>query len=465
MAMKTVRQIESAKPEKKAYKLTVDRGLYLNVSTTGTKSWQIRYVIEGKQRQLSLPAHYGNGDGFMSLAQALAENARVQALARDGIDIQVQKAEIKEAKKAHQAAEVKKNLTVNDLYTAWLGYGVARKDGNAHIIRTFNKDVLPVIGNIPIRNLTEQHLRALYKSVTARGVQQTVIDLAKTVKQMFQWGERRQPWRGLLTEGNPADLIKFDELVNKGHSNIRKRVLSVDEIRELSNIFNATQTNQEQAKNKYTVNRPVATHTQNAIWLCLSTMCRIGELLLTEWKHIDFIKREWRIPAENTKGSRKKDKNDHVIFLSDFALKQLSELKANAISEKWVFPSRNDPQNHIDLKTVSKQIGDRQFQFKNRSALPNRTNDNSLVLGDGKAGEWTPHDLRRTGATMMQAMGVKLDTIDRCLNHVLMGSSVRFHYMQYQYEPEVQEAWLRWGERIEQILAAENLIMLRRAKA
>jgi integrase len=194
-------------------------------------------------------------------------------------------------------------------------------------------------------------------------------------------------------------------------------------------------------------------------------MCRIGELLLTEWKHIDFIKREWRIPAENTKGSRKKDKNDHVIFLSDFALKQLSELKANAISEKWVFPSRNDPQNHIDLKTVSKQIGDRQFQFKNRSALPNRTNDNSLVLGDGKAGEWTPHDLRRTGATMMQAMGVKLDTIDRCLNHVLMGSSVRFHYMQYQYEPEVQEAWVRWGERIEQILAAENLIMLRRAKA
>jgi len=100
MAMKTVRQIESAKPEKKAYKLTVDRGLYLNVSTTGTKSWQVRYVIEGKQRQLSLPAHYGNGDGFMSLAQALAENARVQALARDGIDIQVQKAEIKEAQKS-----------------------------------------------------------------------------------------------------------------------------------------------------------------------------------------------------------------------------------------------------------------------------------------------------------------------------------------------------------------------------
>ena len=66
MAMKTVRQIESAKPEKKAYKLTVDRGLYLNVSTTGTKSWQVRYVIEGKQRQLSLPAHYGNGDGFKS---------------------------------------------------------------------------------------------------------------------------------------------------------------------------------------------------------------------------------------------------------------------------------------------------------------------------------------------------------------------------------------------------------------
>jgi len=463
MANVTVRQLDTAKPKIKPYKITVDRGLYLHVSTTGKKTWHIRYVIENKQRQIALPAQYGNGEGYMSLAQAVTENAGVQALARDGTDTQVQKAEIKEAEATKKAISERKNLTVNDLYQVWIKDGVARSDGNAHIIRTFNKDVLPMIGNIPVRTLTDSHLNTLYKSVTDRGVQQTVIDLAKTVKQMMQWAEKRQPWRGLLSEGNPADLVELKNLVGKNHTNIRKRLLSVEEIRELRDNLTTMQHDYEQAKNKYSVSKPVAAHTQNAIWLCLSTLCRIGELLLTEWRHIDFEKREWKIPAENTKGSRTKDKNDHVIYLSDFALRQFSELKATATSDKWVFPSRNDPDNHIDLKTISKQIGDRQFRFKNRKALANRTNDDALVLAGGNNGEWTPHDLRRTGASMMQALGIQVDVIDRCLNHVLAGSRVRLHYMQYTFEPEKREAWAKWGERIEQILSADNLVFLRGA--
>jgi len=51
---------------------------------------------------------------------------------------------------------------------------------------------------------------------------------------------------------------------------------------------------------------------------------------------------------------------------------------------------------------VSKQVDDRQAQFKNRKALSRRRKDNILVLADGQNGDWTPHDLRRTGATMMQ---------------------------------------------------------------
>jgi hypothetical protein len=35
----------------------------------------------------------------------------------------------------------------------------------------------------------------------------------------------------------------------------------------------------------------------------------------------------------------------------------------------------------------------------------------SLDLSDGY---WTPHDLRRTGATLMQNFGVSVTVIDRC---------------------------------------------------
>lgn len=96
----------------------------------------------------------------------------------------------------------------------------------------------------------------------------------------------------------------------------------------------------------------------------------------------------------------------------------------------YCFPARNHKEDtHIGVKTVSKQVGDRQIQFKTRKDLSRRANDNALVLKSGSHREWTPHDMRRTGATMMQALGILPDIIDRCQNHVMAGSRVRRHYL------------------------------------
>lgn len=124
----------------------------------------------------------------------------------------------------------------------------------------------------------------------------------------------------------------------------------------------------------------------------------------------------------------------------------------------YCFPSRNDRRNHVCVKSVSKQVGDRQFMFKARTVqLKNRRNDNSLVLGDGKKGDWTPHDMRRTGATMMQRLKVPLDVIDRCQNHVIAGSRVRRHYMHYEYLEETTEAWRKLGAELERIFSASTV--------
>jgi integrase len=101
--------------------------------------------------------------------------------------------------------------------------------------------------------------------------------------------------------------------------------------------------------------------------------------------------------------------------------------------------------------------------FKNRKLLKNRVNDNSLVLSNGESGEWTPHDLRRTGATLMQELGVTLEVIDRCQNHVIAGSKVRRHYMKYDYRKEKAEAWLRLGQRLDLLLNHGKVALLRTA--
>ncbi len=109
---------------------------------------------------------------------------------------------------------------------------------------------------------------------------------------------------------------------------------------------------------------------------------------------------------------------------------------------------------HVDVKVVSKQVRDRQARFKNRKALSRRCHDDTLVLADGHNGDWTPHDLRRTGATMMQALGVSLDVIDRCQNHVLAGSRVRRHDLHHDYAQVKKNAWNLLSDRLNAVLSS-----------
>jgi integrase len=85
--------------------------------------------------------------------------------------------------------------------------------------------------------------------------------------------------------------------------------------------------------------------------------------------------------------------------------------------------------------------------------------NNSLVVGDV---EWTPHDLRRTGATMMQKLKISREVINLCQNHVI-GSKVDRVYLLDDYADEKRAAWEKLGDRIEAILSSSNVVSLKAA--
>lgn len=447
----TVRTLDAAKPQAAAYKLTVERGLYLRVATDGTKSWLVRYVIDGKQRQARLSKLYGQGDAFMSLADARAENARIQALARENIDFREQaNAERQQREEAKARARVQ-DLTLTEMFNAWVKDGVARADGNAELRRAFGADILPAIGNQPVRAITEGDLLAVLRKVgRERGRGRAAEVLLANLRQLFRWAEKRQPWRGLLVEGNPAELVSLKQVVKQDYSDDpRDRVLTSDEVRELQGIFNKMEAGFESADNRRNSPRPVKKETQLALWICLSTACRIGELLKSRWEHVNLDIAEWYVPAENTKTGVA-----WTVRLSPFAKRQFEDLQKLTGTSAWCFPARTKNDMPVCQKSVSKQVGDRQERFKERTVkLKNRRQDNTLVLANGSRGAWTPHDLRRTAATMMQQLGVLPDVIDRCQNHVLAGSKMRRHYLHHDYASETREAWHRLGQHIEAILA------------
>ena len=84
---------------------------------------------------------------------------------------------------------------------------------------------------------------------------------------------------------------------------------------------------------------------------------------------------------------------------------------------------------------------------------------NSLALAGGK---WTPHDLRRTGATLMAELGVLPDVVERCLNHTEQTKMKRI-YQRSQYEAAMREAWQKLGTRLSMLNnKSDNVVTLTR---
>ena len=472
MKKMTAQQVAALKPRERPYETTVDNGLELRVAMNGVKTWIVRYVVDRKQRDYRLPRQYGlvTDEGHLSLADARNEAMRIRALARNGIDIQVQEEEARAAEVARKAqllaAETERkallereNLTVCNMFEVWLRDGVRRQDDNAGLRRSFDADVLPSIGKRPIRELTEHDVRAVLRAIVARGANRTAVIVRNNLAQLFAWAEKRQPWRKLLVDGNPIDLIEIEKIVSPDFDldYQRERILPDDEIRELRDIFRQMRVNYDNAPNKRVCVQPVEETTQLAMWIMLSTLCRVGETSMARWEHVDLDAGKWFIPKTNVK--RKVANLD--VFLSPFALEHFRQLHKITGHTEWCFPAQ-DLEGHIGVKSFSKQIGDRQTQFKKgrdggpRRPMKNRRQDNSLVLGGGARGEWTPHDLRRTGATVMQSLGVSLDVIDRCQNHVLKGSKVRRHYLHHDYAKEKRAAWQLLGDHLSSILSADS---------
>lgn len=346
------------------------------------------------------------------------------------------------------------NKTVEDLFNAWL-CKLKRKNNNEDVTLVFNKHVIPCIGKLKVRDISEEDIRKVFDNTMKLGIKRTTDELISTIRQMFKWGDGNQPWRGLLANGNPTlgitqkDYFGTHLGIIVEYERQRKRLLNADEIWNLNRIFNVFDDDYEKAEDKVLFRLPLKKEYQYACWICLSTLCRIGELSKAEWTHINGHQKIWFIPKNNTKTKE----NDHYIYLSDFTFDILKKLRKITGNEIFLFPSSKKKGSSINVTTISHRIRERQIKFaKPSEAVTKRPHGNELVLGDEN---WFPHDLRRTGATMMQRLKVDRDIINLCQNHVI-GTTVDKSYLQHTYQEEQKEAWQKLGNQLYEIINITN---------
>ena len=377
----------------------------------GSKSFRMTYRLTNKKQWITLKAK--------TLADARKERDTYKILIKEGIDPSLERKLSIERQRASQLEEqailAKQHTLINveNLFERWIDIDLLNRKDIIEIKRMFNKDVLPIIGNMIVADVRKGHITEVTDTLKKRRVPHLARNILKLMRQMFRFAVTRD-----IIEFEPTANISITKATTKPTE--RDRTLSEIEITQLAHQL---------------TDAKLLKSTQCAIWITLSTLCRIGELSKAKFTDINLELRTWNIPESNSKNAKA-----HTIYLSDFSLAQFKILISNARNEIWLFPNRANS-NHVSVKSITKQIGSRQ----SINVLNNRSKNNlALVLTGGK---WTPHDLRRTGATIMGDLGISPDVIEKCLNHT-EENKVKRIYQRQKLEAEQENAWHILGEKI-----------------
>ena len=421
--------VKNLKPSSKDQLISDGDSLFLSIRSVGNggaKSFRMAYRINGKQSWLTLEKN--------TLADARVERNENKALVTKGLDpalerklnvIRTHNAQLEE-----QEAEKKLNarMTVNDLFVRWCDIDLTKRKGMGEITRTFNKDILPELGLLFVEDVTKSHISLIIGKMKIRGAPHTARNLIILVRQMFRFAVSHD-----LIDADPTARIDITKMTTKASE--RDRVLSESEIKALARQMPDANLNPA---------------TECAIWIAIATACRVGEISKAKHTDVDFDAGTWVIPKENSKNGKA-----HTIVLSNFALEQFRRLTRLSTSAVWLLPHRDNIRS-ASRSSLAQQLNIRQIPGDARC----KDNQSLILIG----GKWTPHDLRRTGATLMGNLGVAPDTIDKCLNHV-EPNKIKRTYQRQKLEAEQAKAWELLGERLELLvnLDAVNVIPLHKA--
>jgi hypothetical protein len=163
-------QVKKAPKGEKDYKLADSAGLYLYVTTTGAKSWRMKYRFGGKEKRLVFGLYPEIG-----LAKARAERDRARQLLREHRDPAT------EQRKRKMAAHAAAGATFRVVGTRWHEAQKPRWSTTqaVKVEQALERDVYPVIGSMSLIDIDGPTVLSMLRKVEKRGA----IDTAKRIRQ------------------------------------------------------------------------------------------------------------------------------------------------------------------------------------------------------------------------------------------------------------------------------------------
>jgi integrase len=328
---RTVRKLTPERVKTKSRKLGLygdGAGLYLRVTPPSACSWVVRYMLDGKAREMGIGSYPAVS---LETARESAERWRkVKAEGRDPIAV-------REAERASERSHAAKAVTFRHCADSYIEAHRESWKNAKHVAQwgaTLQTYVYPEMGALPVAEidvgLVHKALEPIWKAKpeTARRVRgriEAILDWAKA--RGYRGGENPARWKGHLENLFPA----------------RAKVRSVEHhpalpYRELPAFM--TKLAAEEGLGA------------RALQFAILTAARTNEVILADWAEIDFDNAVWTVPAK-----RMKAKREHRVPLSKPALAVLREQVRTTGGKSYIFPGARPKRplsNMAMLKTLER---------------------------------------------------------------------------------------------------------------
>ena len=399
--------VRQAKATGKAYTLGDRDGLSLAVSPQGGKSWHFRYYWGGRQKRMSLGTY-----PEVSLREARQARDEARALLAKGANPHTHR------KQKRQAVHTASAHTFEAVFHQWsehhkLEIKTGKRSTHSHILRTFAKDVLPLLGKRPIHELRRPDLLEVIERIEKRGALSVSEHVRGHLNQIYRFALVKVP--GLETNyASDLDVVAIPRPPARHHPFLR--------MDELPGLLRAIE--------EYVG----AQQTRLGLRLLLLTGVRTCELRLATQDQFDLERGLWIIPPANVKQLQHKLRKTrkvegippYIVPLSTQAMEVIRELlQWVSSSQRYVLRNRTDPGYCINESTLNAAL--KRMGYRNRL---------------------TVHGLRATFSTAFNEIGYPPAWIEAQLSHA-DPNAIRAAYNHAEYVEQRRRMMQDWADRLD----------------
>jgi integrase len=372
-------------------------GLYLWVTSEGSKYWRFRYRFNSKEKCLAFGVY-----PKVSLKEARDKRDAARKLLSENIDPSVQK-KIEKLRSRLDSANTFKSVAIE-----WLSKKshVWSDKHVSDVKRRLEVNLFPQIGDLPINNIEAPELLAAIRQIEKRGA----LDLSHRVLQVAGQVIRYGIAIGKCKRDPTADLrgaLATHKKKNQAAIKPEKFPTLLKDIENYESVGGERQTTL-------------------ALKMVAYTFVRTNELIGARWEEFDLDAKLWVIPAE-----RMKMKAEHLVPLADQALEILTELKVISGNGDYVLQGRSR------FKPVS-----------NNTML-------FALYRLGYKGKMTGHGFRSLASTILNESEFNRDVIERQLAHHER-NEVRGAYNRAEYLPARRKMMQWWADYLDVLRKSEN---------